>query len=394
MTVTEPFDAAALTDCVALTQALVSINTYELAGKREALQLVKRLLDEKAPEARATLCDFETDAPYLTAHIGAEDPVGTLLFEGHLDVVPAGKMQRPFEGRIEGDWLIGRGAGDMKSGCAALIAVFLRTAEHFRSSGAKGALWLMLSTDEEYAGEEIKTALSQGTVPKADFAVIAEPSDLSIMHRQKGECWITCRFAGRSAHSSTPELGVNALMKAARFMTKLEPRIAALKTRTSPLGAPTMSLGTLQGGTEPNVVPDYAEAVIDVRYLPGEAPEDYLELLEEVADECRAADPDFSVAFAVTGDWPAMETPTTHSAVVALKDTAERILGRTVGFGNMTGWGEAGFMERFGVPAVYFGPGDPKFSHTPEERCLTAHIREAEEVFLSLAERWLANGQT
>ena len=51
----------------------------------------------------------------------------------------------------------------------------------------------------------------------------------------------------------------------------------------------------------------------------------------------------------------------------------------------MTGWGEAGFMERFGVPAVYFGPGDPKFSHTPEERCLTARIREAEAVFFASA---------
>lgn len=377
-------DVSALTDSVALTQALIRINTHELAGKREALLLVKKLLDEKAPEAGAALCDFETDAPYLTARIGADNPEGTLLFEGHLDVVPAGKMPRPFEGRIE---------GDMKSGCAALIAAFLRAAEGFRSSDAKGALWLMLSTDEEYAGEEIKTALSEGTVPKADFAVIAEPTDLSIMHRQKGECWITCRFAGRSAHSSTPELGVNALMKATRSMTKLEPRIAALKTRTSPLGSPTMSLGTLQGGTEPNVVPDAAEAVIDVRYLPGETPEDYLSLLEEIANECRAGDPDFSVRFEVTGDWPSMETPTTHPAVVGLKDAAERILGRSVGFGNMTGWGEAGFMERFGVPAVYFGPGDPKFSHTPEERCLTVRIREAEAVFLSLAESWLADGK-
>lgn len=386
-------DVSALTDSVALTQALIRINTHELAGKREALLLVKKLLDEKAPEAGAALCDFETDAPYLTARIGADNPEGTLLFEGHLDVVPAGKMPRPFEGRIEGDWLLGRGAGDMKSGCAALIAAFLRAAEGFRSSDAKGALWLMLSTDEEYAGEEIKTALTEGTVPKADFAVIAEPTDLSIMHRQKGECWITCRFAGRSAHSSTPELGVNALMKATHFMTRFEPRIAALKTRTSPLGAPTMSLGTLKGGTEPNVVPDCAEAVFDVRYLPGEAPEDYLELLEEVADECRAADPDFSVAFAVTGDWPSMETAPTHPAVVGLKNAAERILKRPVGYGNMTGWGEAGFMERFGVPAVYFGPGDPKFSHTPEERCLTARIREAEAVFLSLVESWLQDGR-
>ena len=48
----------------------------------------------------------------------------------------------------------------------------------------------------------------------------------------------------------------------------------------------------------------------------------------------------------------------------------------------MTGWGEAGFMERFGVPAVYFGSGDPKFSHTPEERCLTARIRNAMLAYL------------
>ena len=106
-------DVSDLTESVALTQALIRINTHELAGKREALQLVKKLLDEKAPEARATLCDLETDAPYLTARIGTENPSGTLLFEGHLDVVPAGKMPQPFEGIIEGDWLIGRGAGDL-----------------------------------------------------------------------------------------------------------------------------------------------------------------------------------------------------------------------------------------------------------------------------------------
>ena len=91
-------DVSDLTESVALTQALIRINTHELAGKREALQLVKKLLDEKAPEARATLCDLETDAPYLTARIGTENPSGTLLFEGHLDVVPAGKMPQPFEG--------------------------------------------------------------------------------------------------------------------------------------------------------------------------------------------------------------------------------------------------------------------------------------------------------
>ena len=78
----QSFDVAALADPVALTRALVSINTYELDGKHEALQLVKKLLDEKTPEACATLCDFETDAPYLTARIGAENPVGTLFFEG------------------------------------------------------------------------------------------------------------------------------------------------------------------------------------------------------------------------------------------------------------------------------------------------------------------------
>lgn len=59
----------------------------------------------------------------------------------------------------------------------------------------------------------------------------------------------------------------------------------------------------------------------------------------------------------------------------------------------MTGWGEAGFMERFGVPAVYFGPGDPKFSHTPEERCLTARIHPRGGSGLPFPGRILARGR-
>lgn len=107
-----------------------------------------------------TIYDADTDEPFLIASLKPEGAVFKFLLEGHLDVVSPEGMEKPFDGIIEDGYLCGRGVSDMKGGAAAQLAAFMAAAN---DDGLKQEIYLMFSTDEEYAGVEIKKALTEGT---------------------------------------------------------------------------------------------------------------------------------------------------------------------------------------------------------------------------------------
>lgn len=364
-------------EAIRIAQDLVRFNSFEPEGKHRAVSYVAELIRSRT-KAQVDIYDAETDEPFIIARLERPGNGFRLLLDGHLDVVSPQGMDDPFGARIENGVLYGRGANDMKGGCAALITAFLAAAE----SGTDGCeLYLMLSTDEEYADEQIKKAM-ENYLPKIDFALIGEPSNGRIQYAHKGEAWVDLEFFGRSAHSSRPKEGRNAIYMASDCIQKL--RALAEKygeQGREPFGVPTISLGVIEGGSTPNVVPPYAKAKLDIRYLPGQKIESFLDDLNEVMDECRAQDPDFSGKVTMTGHWNALDTDISTELFRRVRAAIERSAGRGVELAVMSGWGEGGFINRYGTPAVYFGPGDGKYSHTPEEQIETARIPEAVEAY-------------
>lgn len=364
-------------EAIEITQKLVRFNSYEAAGKRQAVEYVKELLESRTG-AQVDIYDGETDEPFVIARMEKAGSRFRLLLDGHLDVVSPEGMEKAFDAELRGGVLFGRGTVDMKSGCAAILTAFIAAA---KDETLDYDLYLMLSTDEEYADEEIKKAM-ENHLPKIDFAMIGEPSNGKIQYAHKGEAWVELEFFGRSAHSSRPREGKNAIYMAADYIEKLKALAARYEeNRQEPYGTPTISLGVIEGGSTPNVVPPYAKAKLDIRYLPGQKIESFLEDLNAVMDECRAKDADFSGKVTMTGHWNAMYTDIETLLFKRIRAAIEQSLGHEVETAVMSGWGEGGFINRYGTPTIYFGPGDGKYSHTPEEQIEAARIPEAAKAY-------------
>src|SRR5262249_17994326 len=143
----------------------------------------------------------------------------TLVLEAHQDTVPTDYMTiDPFGARIEDGRLYGRGACDIKGGMASMLAAFARVVRE-KPRGACNVI-MVCSVDEEHTFLGIQEVVKRGL--KADMAVVAEPTNLRIVKAHKGLCRWQVHTPGRSCHSSTPELGQNAIYRMAGLLAYIE----------------------------------------------------------------------------------------------------------------------------------------------------------------------------
>lgn len=208
--------------------------------------------------------------PNLLARFGPDAPRKTILFESHLDTVGvAGFQGDPFVLRAVNGRLYGRGTCDTKGPLAAFLAAL--DGEILAALAAAGmqVAWLG-AIGEETGNLGAEEAIADGL--RADECIVLEPTGMHIVHAHKGACWFTVATRGRAAHASDPGRGDNAILKMPAVWRILEEeKNAAGEQRTDPvLGQPTVSVGTIHGGTGTNVVPDRCEIQVDRRLLPGE----------------------------------------------------------------------------------------------------------------------------
>jgi acetylornithine deacetylase/succinyl-diaminopimelate desuccinylase-like protein len=208
--------------------------------------------------------------PNLLAQFGDEGAARTILFESHLDTVGVSGFEGdPFALREDAGRLYGRGACDTKGPLAALMAALdAETLAAIRDAGVQ-LLWLG-AIGEETGNLGAEEAVAAGI--RADECVVLEPTGLHIVHAHKGACWFKVATRGRAAHGSDPARGDNAILKIPAVWRAIEAATteAAAVHALPDLGAPTVSLGTIRGGTGTNVVPDQCEIQVDRRFLPGE----------------------------------------------------------------------------------------------------------------------------
>ena len=208
----------------------------------------------------------------IVAHLTIPGAKRTLMLEAHQDTVPIdGMIVEPFGAKIEGNKLYGRGSCDIKGGMAAMLTAFARLVRE-RPAGCCNVI-MACSVDEENTMLGVRELARR---EKADFAVVAEPTNLNIVHAHKGVVRWNVITAGRSCHSSTPEQGVNAIYRMGTVLYGIE-RYAHHLRQTTPdplLGPATMSVGVIHGGVGVNTVPDRCRIEIDRRVVAGEKPTD------------------------------------------------------------------------------------------------------------------------
>jgi acetylornithine deacetylase len=216
---------------------------------------------------------------------------------------------------------------------------------------------------------------------------VAEPTKLDLVPWHKGSVRWKVRTRGVACHSSTPELGVNAIYRMARVVDALagHARDLAGSTPHERLGLPTLSVGRIEGGRSVNVVPDSCEIEIDRRILPGETWQGCVEQARAaVADHAGGLD---GVEFEEPwGRMPALETPL-GPWLDPLSRAVEAATGKTPALIGVPYGTDAGPLGEAGIPAIVFGPGDIAQAHTRDEWVELDQVATAAEAYYQIARR-------
>lgn len=287
----------------------------------------------------------------------ARRPSRRLILAPHLDTasVQTEELLKPVR---SGNRLYGRGACDTKGCVAAMLYALQAVARSGRRPDETEILFLGLADEE--SGQEGSRAIARSGL-KADLAIVGEPTRLKVVTAHKGDVWLYLDTRGKAAHGARPELGRNAIHAMSRVVSLLETTYAdRLRDRRHPLlGHPTINVGTIVGGKQPNIVPDQCRISIDRRMLPGET-------AAGVEKEIRALLRNAGLSAQFTpmrgGPCVALETDPNLPWVRSLMGQVRQPSPCGVDY-----FCDAAVLASGGMPSVVFGPGDIAQAHTADE---------------------------
>jgi acetylornithine deacetylase/succinyl-diaminopimelate desuccinylase len=314
-------------------------------------------------------------------------PGPSLAFNSHLDVIPAGEgwSGDPFALREAGGRLVGRGACDAKGSIAAMVeAVRLLAAER---SAWRGRLTAVFVADEEVGSTGAKRFAASG--PPVDRIVVGEPTDLVTVSAHKGCVRPRVRVAGRAAHSGRPDLGDNAVVKAARLVTRFAREDVRLRRLVHPLVGPaSLSVTRIEGGIADNIVPPACTLTLDRRVLPGEDASAVEGELRAILEDALIQDGIETEILGFSSTAGPSETPP-DDAIVRAAVAACRANGidppGPVGF---LGGCDLVHFQRAGIRGVVLGPGSLAQAHQPDEWVRADDLVRAALIYRDLALIW------
>jgi len=369
-------------ELVDLTTRLIQIPTENPPGnEKKAFLFLKPLLSRMGFKIRTYL------SPQGRYNIMAERRWGnggrSLIFNGHLDVVPSGDPSRwkypPFSGKFSKGKIYGRGASDMKGG----ISSFLQAISMIDRANIKltqGGIALHLVSDEESHGHQGMGFLAQKGLIKGDAVLVGEPTGLDLVIAQKGALWLRITSFGKSAHGSRPEQGVNAIEMMMHLVDRLN-SIPLLKEHPL-LGKPTINIGKIEGGTKINVVPDRCEMEVDRRVLPGEKKDEVLREIEGAIESVQAQNPLFKFELEEIDDAEPSEVAPDEEIVRIGFEACQEVRGERPKVRGFSGFTDGRFyVNQFNLPTLIFGPGGTDQSHTTDESVEVEALVQAAHIY-------------
>ncbi len=332
-------------------------------------------LAERLEDAGAQITRYHDAAggkANLYATLGPER-AGGILLAGHTDVVPVSEQQwasDPFAMLAQDGRLYGRGTCDMKG----FIAICIALAPDFAHAATRRPIHFAFTYDEETGCLGAKD-LAQHLADRADrpsLAIIGEPTEMRLIEGHKGCCEYSTYFTGRAGHGSQPDLGVNAVEYAVRYINRLMDMRAELMAR-APAGCAfdppysTINIGGLHGGIAHNVIPGLARVDWETRPVQSgdlthvkTTMQAYCE--DVLLPKMRAVWPDADIITQTIGDTVGLEPMAQNAA----RDLVMELTGANgtdvVSFGT-----EAGIFQGLGMDALVCGPGSIEQAHKPDE---------------------------
>ena len=378
-------------DSVDMIRRLVGFPTVSRDSNLDLIEFVSDYLKPLGAEVRLTF-DDERRKANLLATLGPSGKPGIVL-SGHTDVVPVDGQEwdtDPFRLTEKDGRLYGRGAADMKS----FIAVVLALAPELVKRELRSPIHFAFSYDEEVGcigvGRLIADLAHAGIRPES--CIVGEPTMMKPIIAHKGKKGYRCKVRGLAAHSAYAPQAVNAVEAAAEAVAYLK-QMARRHRDHGPfdesfdIAHTTVHTGIIRGGTALNIVPHECTFDFEFRYLPGDDPEALLrEFTEYIA---RTIEPEMQTAHAAAGfviqplsEILSLDSGAETEIVALAQELAESTEIGKVSFGT-----EGSQFQRAGIPTVVCGPGSIEQAHRPNEYVTLDQVARCEAFMRRLADR-------
>lgn len=354
---------------VSLLRRVLRINTVNPPGDElEVAQILEGFFQENGIEAEVD--EFSPGRANLLARLpGDSGHAGSLVFCGHMDVVPAGGTAwelDPFEAEERGGRIHGRGASDMKSG---LVAMAVALANLKAGGAATGEILFAATAGEEVDCCGMRRFVELGTFEDASGVVIAEPTREDVVLAHKGALWIEISTRGKTAHGSMPEEGINAIEHMHHLLGALLKDFWFDGEPDPILGSPTLSVNRIDGGVKVNVVPDECILQVDIRTTPLQEHSDIFEDLQHLLDSVRDDVPVLDYEMRVLQERSPVSTPTDAELARTAEDLRRERYGSPSSRLAVPYYTDASILAGLSPtpPVVIYGPGDDRLAHQPNE---------------------------
>jgi len=404
-------------ELVKLTQELIripSVRRQDRGGEEKVALFVAHYLEEMGLDV--VVEEVEPGSPNVIGILQGQSEGPCLMFECHTDVVTEGDNSEwkydPFEGRLVGNRIYGRGACDTKGNLAAAV----KAVEAISRSGIpfRGKILLGILVDEEGLMRGVKHFIRNGWADNVNAAIICEPVDNHLCITQKGALRVELITTGKMSHGAMPLAGFNPIPPMVSILEKMkhleEEEIERLG-KDSFLGYPSITPTVLQapvkGEPQLNVVPYQCKSLLDIRTIPGQSHEALKKQLEDIIKEeersiCESllsGSPreireslekglskglSFQATLNIFEDRPWTKTSREEPIVQAVAKAYQSVTGEEPIYDGVPGATDGTFLTAWaGIPIVTLGAGKRMIPHqkdewvSVEDLCLTAKIYAA-----------------
>lgn len=352
---------------IALLKEILAIPSVNGADNEGAVaEFIANYLKEKHIDAFVQQID-ETHANIIAKLEGKSSE--TVVWNGHLDTVPYGNTEEwntdpsiPVEknGRI-----YARGASDMKSGLAAMVYLLGEIGE----SGEKPEQTILFlgTCDEEKSGLGAEKILEEIDLSSGSLLLIGEPTGCKLGVAQKGCIWAQLNISGKTSHGAYPEEGYNAVEYGMKIVRRIKKWVTEYEHRL--LGTATAQVTMIQGGIAPNMTPDFAEILLDIRIVPGISAEDVEKKIKKICrEEVEETNGEVKFEVQIKNARRAIEIAEEERWLKEFKAYLKQNGAETeeIGINYFT---DASILTKkeSEIPVLLFGPGEPRLAHKPNE---------------------------
>jgi acetylornithine deacetylase len=376
-----------------LLERLVAFDTTSRNSNLELIAFVRAFLDSNGVPYRVST-DEAGNKANIHAIIGPQQ-AGGIALSGHVDTVPVDGQRwssDPFALRRADGRLYARGSCDMKGFVAACLAAV----PEMRARKLARPLHLFISYDEETscAGARRLVRDLEDSGLKPALCVVGEPSMMKPILAHKGKYDVLVRVRGKPGHSSEPDKGVNAIYAAAQavsYVASEARRFAKEGPFEDGFDPPhtTIHVGTIQGGSILNIIPEHAEFIMEWRPIPGDDGMREVERLKayvaaHIEPAMHAVDPACGFSFEVRNTMPGMAIPPDHELTALVKQITGANSAGKVSYGT-----EGGYYQAAEIPTIICGPGDIAQAHQPDEWVAQEQLDACDAFIRRLADRLL-----